>query len=345
MVRNDNFMGISVSMVNFAIIAIDGCYGSSLHGLADALVVANAHLRKAFNETNSFFNWQFFTSRNKTIKTSNGLTMSHELAEHSEQQFEVIFIPGILYENAKAFKQKLSNHSALYHWLAKQHQAGAIICANCTSTFFLAEAGLLNNKSSTTVWWLEQLYKQLYPLTHLQFDKLIIEENNIITASAATSHFQLGLLLLKRFVPENIVQSTAKTMLIDTRKINIPPEQLLSLSREHNNKLVQNAQEWINHHINEAFTIAELANSLATSERSLVRHFKNVLAITPLKYVQSLRINTAKYLLETSDLNLDRIIEKVGYKDRSTFSKLFSQHTGIPPMSYRRQFAKTANND
>lgn len=336
-------MGITVTMVNFAIIAIDGCYGSSLHGLADVLVVANAHLRKTLNETSPFFNWQFFTSKNNEIKTSNGLTMNHEIAEQSEQQFDVIFIPGILYEGAKAFEKKLSNHRALYHWLVKQHQAGAIICANCTSTFFLAEAGLLKHKSSTTVWWLENLYKQRYPLTHLKFDTLIVEQDNIITASAATSHFQLGLLLLKKFVTEPISQQTAKTMLIDTRKINIPPEQLLSLSREHNNKLVQNAQEWINQHINEAFTIAELSNILATSERSLVRHFKKVLAITPLKYVQKTRINTAKYLLETSDLNLDRIIEKVGYKDRSTFSKLFSQHTGMPPMSYRRQFANTAN--
>ena len=151
--------------------------------------------------------------------------------------------------------------------------------------------------------------------------------------------------MLKKFITEPIVQQTAKTMLIDTRKMNMPPEQLLSLTREHNNKLVQNAQEWINQHLDETFTMAELSNILATSERTLARQFKGVLSITPLKYVQNLRINTAKYLLETSDLNLDGIIEKVGYKDRSTFSKLFSQYTGMPPISYRRQFANTANGD
>jgi len=338
-------MGITASMVSFAIIAIDGCYGSSLHGLVDVLVVANAHLKKAHNDTKPFFNWQFLASGNNEIKTSNGLTMNHELAEHSEQHFDVIFIPGILYEGVKTFEKKLSSHSPLYNWLIKQHQSGAIICANCTSTFFLAEAGLLNNKTSTTVWWLEHLYKQRYPLTQLKFDELIIEQDNIITASAATSHFQLGLLLLKKFVPESILQQTAKTMLIDTRKINISPEQLLSQSREHNNKLIQDAQEWINQHMHEAFTIRELSKIIATSERTLVRQFKEVLAVTPLKYIQNLRINTAKHLLETSDLNLDRIIEKVGYKDRSTFSKLFSHYTGFPPMSYRRQFNKRTNND
>ncbi|WP_198559871.1 GlxA family transcriptional regulator [Colwellia sp. 12G3] len=332
-------------MISFAIVAIDGCYGSSLHGLADVLVVANAHLRKELNEQQALLHWQFFTSVHNEIKTSNGLPMNHELAEQSKQQFDVIYIPGILYEGAKSFTKKLSCYLSLYQWLIKQHQGGAIICANCTSTFFLAEAGLLTNKTSTTVWWLEHLYKKRYPLTQLKFDRLIIEQGNIITASAATSHFQLGLLLLKRFIPEHILQQTAKTMLIDTRKINISPEQLLSQAREHNNKLIQDAQEWISQHINEAFTVQELSKTLATSERTLIRKFKEVLAITPLKYVQKLRINKAKYLLETSDLNLDRIIEKVGYKDRSTFSKLFSQHTGIPPISYRRQFSKITNDD
>ena len=327
-------------MVSFALVAIDGCYGSSLHGLADVLVVANAHLSKELGESEAPFSWQFFTSLQKQIKTSNGLVMKHLIAEQSTEQFDVIFIPGVFYEGAKAFNEKLIAHQPLYQWLIQQHQGGAIVCANCTSTFFLAEAGLLDNRASTTVWWLEQLFKKRYPSITLKFDQLIIDEGNIIVASAATSHFQLALLLLKKFVPEIILQKTAKTMLIDTRKVNVSPEQLLSVSREHNNKLVQNAQEWINKNLGNSFTISELATVLATTERTLVRQFKEVLAVTPLKYVQNLRLNMAKYLLESSELNLDRIIEKIGYKDRSTFSRLFSQYTGMPPMSYRRQFVR-----
>jgi transcriptional regulator GlxA family with amidase domain len=68
---------------------------------------------------------------------------------------------------------------------------------------------------------------------------------------------------------------------------------------------------------------AYFASDIATTERTLTRKFKETLAVTPMKYVQNLRINTAKYLLETSDFSLDRIIEQVGYQDRSGFSKLF----------------------
>ena len=323
-----------------AIISIDGCYGSSLHGLVDVFVVANAHIKKLTANIEPFFKWQFFTSISHTITTSNGLAMSHELAEESLEYFDVVFIPGVLYEGVEAFYLKFKRHKPLYHWLDKQHSAGAIICANCTSTFFLAESGLLKDKKATTVWWLEHLFKQRYKSTALSFSNILVEEGRIITAGAATSHFQLGLLLLRKFTQESIVQQTAKTMLIDTRKVSVSPEQLLSVSREHNNDLVQKAQEWIQNHINKPFTITEIAGDIATTERTLTRQFKDTLAITPMKYVQNLRVNTAKYLLETSDLSLEQIIEKVGYQDRSGFSKLFHKLVGTPPISYRRQFDK-----
>lgn len=332
-------MGRTANMVKFAIVALDGCYGSSLHGLVDVLVVANAHIRKESGNSEPFFSWQFFTSNSQTIQTSNGLTMSHELAELSSDDFDVIFIPGVLYQGTKAFDAKLKSLTPLYQWLEKQYKHGAIISANCTATFLLAQSGLLNHKTATTVWWLEHLFKANYKKIELKFDQLIIEQDNIITAGAATSHFQLGLLLLKKFVPEIIAQQTAKTMLIDTRKVHVSPEQLLNVAREHNNRLVQNAQEWINNHLNESFTVSELASELATTERTLNRQFKEVLAVTPNKYVQTLRINSAKYFLESTELTLDNILDKIGYKDRSAFSKLFTSSVGLPPMSYRRQFS------
>ncbi|WNC67094.1 helix-turn-helix domain-containing protein [Thalassotalea nanhaiensis] len=327
-------------MIKFAIIALDGCYGSSLHGLVDVLVVANAHIAKESGDDTPFFSWQFFTSAQQKISTSNGLEMNEPLVEHSEQVFDVIFIPGIYYQGVKAFSEKLKSYQDLYQWLQTQHEQGAVICANCTSTFLLAQSGLLKGKQCTTIWWLEHLFKQRYSDTLLNFDELIIEDSNVLTAGAATSHFQLGLRLLKRFTSELIVQQTAKAMLIDTRTVHVSPEQLLNLAREHNNPLVQKAQEWINDHLHEPFTVKELATHIACTERTLTRQFKDVLAVTPVKYIQNLRINRAKYLLENSEFSLEKIIDKVGYKDRSTFSKLFSSQTGLPPMSYRRQFSK-----
>jgi len=329
---------MTTSVVNCAVVALDGCYGSSLHGLVDVFVVANAHLKKELGHKHKLFQWQFFTSGQQTIETSNGLPMTHTLAEKSVQHFDVIYIPGFWYQSAMHFNHKLNSLSPLYQWLIKQHAQGAIICANCTATFLLAQTGLLNNKASTTVWWIEHLFKQRYPTIDLKMRELIVEQNNLISASAATSHFQLGLHLITKFVPKTIIQQVAKTMLIDTRKTNMSMELMLNLVTEHDDPMVQQAQNWINKNLANPFSITTLASELAVSERTLTRHFKDALAISPIKFVQLQRINTAKYLLETSDLSLDAIIDNIGYKDKSTFSTLFNAQTGIPPMSYRRQF-------
>ncbi|PHR84437.1 MAG: hypothetical protein COA59_07545 [Colwellia sp.] len=324
--------------MNIAIIAMEGCYGSSLHGLIDVFVVANAYIKKHSGNKNDFFQWHFLSTTNSTIKTSNGLSMRQSIAQECDKHFDVIFIPGILYKGVHAFEVIIQQQQLFYTWLMKQHQQGAIVCANCTATFFLAESGLLDNKEATTVWWLEPLFKQRYKNITLKFEQLIIEKNNVICAGSATSHFQLGLLLLKKFVSPFIVQQTAKAMLIDTRKMLTSPEQLLSFSREHNNVLVQKAQDWIELNLSRSFKLVDLAREIATTERTLIRQFKNTLSITPSKYIQNLRVNKAKYLLEISELSLDKIIEKVGYQDRSAFTKLFTKVVGIPPMSYRRQF-------
>jgi len=321
-----------------AIIALNGCYGSSLHGLVDVFVIANAYIRKSTESDDNFIQWQFISTTQEQIKTCNGLDMNPDMLPDSSREFDIVFIPGVLYNGVSEFTNTLTQQSKMYTWLIKQHQQGAIICANCTSTFFLGESGLLDEKEATTVWWLESQFKKRYKNINLRFDQLIVEQDNIISAGAATSHFQLGLMLLKKFVSPLIVQQTAKAMLIDTRKMAISAEQLLSVSREHNNILVQKAQDWIEQQISSSFTLAELASEIATTERTLTRQFKDTLAVTPSKYIKSLRLNNAKYMLETSELSLEQIIVKVGYQDRSAFSKLFTKIIGMPPMTYRRQF-------
>jgi transcriptional regulator GlxA family with amidase domain len=140
----------------------------------------------------------------------------------------------------------------------KQHSNGAILCGNCTATFFLAQTGLLDNRACTTVWWIEHLFRQRYPTVELQMRDLLVEQNNIITASAATSQFQLGLHLIAKFLPSSIVQQVAKTMLIDTRKTNMAVQLMFNQTREHDDPLVTQAQDWINKHLNQSFSIRTL---------------------------------------------------------------------------------------
>lgn len=324
--------------MRIAIIALNNCYGSSLHGLADVFVVANAHIAKMSDNCYSPITWKFFAVTPTHITLSSGLEVQLPVIDECIEKFDVIFIPGVLYKNAREFNHQLKKLRNLFAWLNEQHTNGALICANCTSTFVLGECGLLKGKRATTVWWLAHLFKKRFPDVRLDMESLLIEDNRVITAGSATSHFQLGIRLLHKYLPASIVQRVAKTILVDNDQSSVSPNALLISRRDHNNDLVQKAQDWIDTRIDTSFTLKELADSLNTTEKNITRNFKLALSTTPLKYIQQLRVQTARYLLETSTLPLEKVMDKVGYSDRSGFTKLFTKHMGLPPINYRRQY-------
>jgi transcriptional regulator GlxA family with amidase domain len=83
-----------------------------------------------------------------------------------------------------------------------------------------------------------------------------------------------------------------------------------------------------------------LAQRLHVSSRTLARRFKAVLGETPLTFLQNARIERAKRLLETTSANFDRVAQRVGYEDASSFRRLFVRASGVSPREYRHRFGK-----
>ena len=77
-------------------------------------------------------------------------------------------------------------------------------------------------------------------------------------------------------------------------------------------------------------------------ERSLRRRFKAATDSTLIEYLQNMRIEKSKQLLEAGDLPIDEISAAVGYMDVSFFRRLFRRLTGLPPGQYRRMFQAIA---
>jgi transcriptional regulator GlxA family with amidase domain len=85
-------------------------------------------------------------------------------------------------------------------------------------------------------------------------------------------------------------------------------------------------------------TIAALASTVSVSERTLVRRFTAAIDRSPLEYLQSIRLQAARALLETGNSSVQEIAHQVGYQDASSFSRLFRQTMGISPGAYRHRF-------
>lgn len=106
--------------------------------------------------------------------------------------------------------------------------------------------------------------------------------------------------------------------------------------------LIQKAEKWIKANLRQDISVADIARHAAVSQRTLLRHFKESTGGSPLSFVQKIRIETSKALLENTKLRIDEIVGRVGYTDDGAFRRLFKKHTNMSPREYRVRFGANA---
>lgn len=327
-------------MPNVALITLEGCYASSLTGLMDIFQVANAHARKQFGDHIAPFEWQFLSLSGGAVNVSGGLALATDSVASRDQIYDLVYIPGIFYSGQDAFEYFLKSQAKLGSWIAKQWQNGALIAANCTGTFLLAEVGLLDKRNATTTWWLEKRFRQRYPKVRLDVRHLLTEDERLICAGGIPTYQHLALRMVEHFFSPAIASLCAKTLLVDVGQTAQAPFLPLSDASDHGDSLVAKAQYRLQQDMRKPLSIKALAEALSVSQRTLTRRFNTALGMQPLTYQQNLRIEAAKQLLEITDLNIETILGEVGYSDASSFSRLFLTRTGLTPSSYRDRFRR-----
>ena len=331
-------------MPKIAILAIDGCYLSCAAGFADVLQVANVHLALQQGPTCQPFEWTFVSVRGGPMAASNGLPIATERIG-SEPRFDVIMIPAMLYPGYKTFAALLDRQHEISGWLQEQWSGGAWIGANCTGTFLLAQSGLLDGRTATTTWWLDRPFRSRYPKVDLQYRSVLTEVDRLICAGATASHTLQTLRIIDRLAGPTIASQCARTMLIDVSHTGQIPYLPLLAEADHGDSLVARAQGWLQKNMARPVAMSELADAMAVSDRTLLRRFGAAIGQTPLEYLQSVRLQAARGLLEAGDMRVQEIAVQVGYSDASSFSRLFRQEIGASPGAYRRRFRMTGDQD
>lgn len=324
-------------MTRAAILTFDGCYASSVGGFADILQIANSHLKLAQAPASAMFEWRFASPTGEPAVASNGLHLQTQKFS-ARETYDLVFVPSFHYVGHRQFDGFLRKQTDACSWLVSQWNAGAWVAANCTGTFILAQTGLLDGRIATTTWWLERQFRAKFPDVELQLQPVLTEVDRLICAGASASYLLQTIRVIERFAGQDIASQCAKAMLIDVSQTSQIPYLPLLAQRSHSDALVQRAQRWLQSNMTKDLRISELADSLAVSDRTLIRRFRSVLDQTPLSYLQDLRLESARALLENSSHSVEVVASQVGYSDTSSFSRLFRQRVGMSPGAYRGRF-------
>ncbi len=268
------------------------------------------------------------------VKSQAGQVMQVHCAMDAIAHTDLVLVPGFLF----TLKQALPTFPAYAEWLNRQHVQGAVVASMCTAAFVLAEAGLLNGIRATTHWAFADLLRRRYDQVLLDDAQILCEDNRVITSGGASAAMDLLLHLVRRFASLELAQQCSKYLLVDAVRSEQSVYVMWSLPKNHGDGEVLRVQNWLEDHFAEPLLIDELAQQFGFGVRNFKRRFKDATGYTAIAYLQTLRLEKAKHLLESTRMSLDSITYKVGYEDSNSFRRLFQQRVGLLPAAYRKRF-------
>jgi len=325
-------------MHRLALVLPESFVAGGIAGTADLFDMAN----RLGGGERALFSWRLLSADGRPARAANGMTFPVDGSYRDADEAGVIFIPGINYLDLARFEARLAAETALAEHLRCWRDEGRLIAGNCTGVALLAQSGILDGHTATTCWWLSSWFRRRFPAIRLDTNAIVAESGRLLCSGATTSYLNLGLRLIDRLAGPDVAQACARLMLVDTQRTSQAPYATLQQYLGHNDSLVTRSQEWLQTQLAAPFSLAALAAATGSSERTLIRRFKTALGETPLRYVQLMRLYTARRLLETSALGFEQIVARVGYEDVSAFRRLFKRELGCAPGEYRRRFASPA---
>jgi len=248
---------------------------------------------------------------------------------------DLVIVPGLGTGSADELDGKLNSPACrrAADLLVEAFEARAMLAASCASTFLLAETGLLDGRRATTTWWLAPLFLQRYPEVELVADRMVVADWPIATGGAAMAQMDLMLAIVGKFAGPKLASACANYLLLDERRSQVPFMAITYLASQ--DPKIAKAEKWVRDNIARDFAMEELAGAVALAPRTFARRVAGTCGVSPIQFVQRIRLETARYLLETTRVSVEEIARQVGYAEPSTLRRLIRRDTKHSPGHFR----------
>ncbi len=251
------------------------------------------------------------------------------------KRLDLLIIPGI----RGPFEQQIVANESLLALLRECYlQHGVELASMCTGAFLLAATGLLDGKVCATHWALANEFRQCYPKVRLRPEEVITDTDGLYTSGGAYTSLNLMLYLIEKFADRKLALKVARFFNIHIDQRSQMPFAIFQTQKNHGDAAIAEVQQYIESHFSEPITVKGLAVRFAFSSRSFIRRFKAATGNSPIEYIQRVRIEAAKRLLENSHLHISELVYQTGYNDLKSFRDVFRKLTGLSPKAYRDKY-------
>ncbi len=255
---------------------------------------------------------------------------------------DLIIVPDIHFDPSGGLPEEFV---PVVDWIREAYAQGAMVTSVCSGSILLGAAGVLDGNEATTHWGFVDMLGRNFPDVKVCQDRILVptgEGHRIVTAGGASSWVDLMLYLIGRFAGADVARRIAKIYLIEPHSDGQLSYASLTACRQHDDQLIADAQIWVAQNYDMPSPVAAMAQYSHLTERGFHRRFKRATGQAPAEYVQTLRIEEAKQLLETTETLIDDISSEIGYAEPSSFRSAFRKRVGISASAYRRKWRALA---
>jgi transcriptional regulator GlxA family with amidase domain len=272
------------------------------------------------------------------LELASGVPVNVQRAVDSIETSDIVIVPSIL---LRPEGWERNRYPRLVEWFRTMYQRGAVLCSACSGIFLLAETGLFDGKDATVHFGYAREFAAAYPAVAIHPERVLVISGlreELVSSGASTTWHDLVLYLTARYAGSTTAQEVARLFALQWHQDGLTPYMIFEGKNDHGDADILRAQQWLSDHFSVASPVEEMIKRSKLAERTFKRRFANATGLTPIAYVQRLRIEDAKRRLERTDASVDEISWRVGYEDSAFFRRLFKRTTGLAPAAYRKRF-------
>jgi transcriptional regulator GlxA family with amidase domain len=271
------------------------------------------------------------------ITMSNGLELGVEPLPEPPPRIDTLVVAG------GEGMRRASEDPALVDWVARASRRARRTTSICTGSYLLAAAGLLDGRRATTHWNYRAVLAQRYPEVEFDPDPLFVRDGNVWTSAGITAGIDLALALVEEDLGAEVALTVARALVVFFKRPGGQSQFSGALAvQQASRPALRDLQAWIAGHLDADLSVAALADRAGLSERSFARAFRAEVGQTPAAYVEALRVERARALLEDGAQSLEIVARAAGFSSPEILRRAFHRRLGVSPAGYRERFRLAA---
>lgn len=265
------------------------------------------------------------------VRTSSGLTLVPDRALDDRLDAHTLVVPG--------GQGTRSPEPALVGWLREHGPSAERLVSVCTGAILLAAAGLLEGRRATTHWAYCDKLARDHPGVEVDPDPIYVRDGHVATSAGVTSGIDLALALVEEDLGREVALGIARHLVVFLRRPGNQAQFSAQLAAQTaRREPLREVQRWITEHPDADLTVESLAARASLSPRHFARAFQTETGTTPGRYVDRVRLEHARRLLEDTADGIEEISRASGYGTPEAMRRAFVKALGAAPAEYRRRF-------